>query len=131
MERPVAIDLRMPSDLAMIVLASFFIGARSHTSTQAFQRSRPLRSAAVDATAQVIVALGLDAKQSDQHQLPPIVDAIEANLGKRPTRLSADAGLLRRQTLRRWRNVRSTPISRRDGPSTQGKERAAARASSP
>ena len=38
LDRPVAIDLRMPSDLAMIVLASLFIGARSQTSTQAFQR---------------------------------------------------------------------------------------------
>ncbi len=48
--------------------------------------------AAVDATAQVIVAHGLDAKQSDQHQLTPITDAIEANLGRKPTQLSADAG---------------------------------------
>ena len=35
---------------------------------------------------------GLDAKQSDQHQLAPMADAIEANLGKKPTQLSADAG---------------------------------------
>ena len=48
--------------------------------------------AAVDATAQVIVAHGLDAKQSDQHQLAPIVDAIEANLDRKPAQLSADAG---------------------------------------
>ena len=48
--------------------------------------------AAVDATAQVIVAHGLDARQSDQHQLAPIVDAIEANLGRKPAQLSADAG---------------------------------------
>ena len=48
--------------------------------------------AAVDATAQVIVAHGLDAKQSDQHQLTPIADAIQANLGRKPTQLSADAG---------------------------------------
>ena len=41
--------------------------------------------AAVDATAQVIVAHGLDARQSDQHQLAPIADAIEANLGRKPT----------------------------------------------
>ena len=34
--------------------------------------------AAADATAQVIVAHGLDARQSDQHQLAPIADAIEA-----------------------------------------------------
>jgi hypothetical protein len=48
--------------------------------------------AAVDATAQVIVAHGLDARQSDQHQLTRIADAVEANLGRRPTQLSADAG---------------------------------------
>ncbi len=48
--------------------------------------------AAVDATGQVIVAHGLDAKQSDQHQLTPIADAIEANLGRKPAQLSADAG---------------------------------------
>jgi hypothetical protein len=48
--------------------------------------------AAVDATAQVIVAHGLDAKQSDQHQLAPMADAIEVNLGKKPAQLSADAG---------------------------------------
>ena len=39
----------------------------------------------------MIVAHGLDAKQSDQHQLAPMADAIEAN-GKKPTQLSADAG---------------------------------------
>src|SRR5580704_18911294 len=48
--------------------------------------------AAVDATAQVIVAHRLDARQSDQHQLAPIADAIEANLGRKPAQLSADAG---------------------------------------
>jgi hypothetical protein len=48
--------------------------------------------AAVDATAQVIVAHGLDARQSDQHQLAPIADAIKAHLGKKPTQVSADAG---------------------------------------
>jgi transposase len=48
--------------------------------------------AAVDATAQVIVAYGLDARQSDQHQLIPMVEAIEANLGKKPAQMSADAG---------------------------------------
>jgi hypothetical protein len=48
--------------------------------------------AAVDATAQVIVAHGLDARQSDQHQLAPMADAIEVNLGKKPAQMSADAG---------------------------------------
>jgi len=35
--------------------------------------------------AQVIVGHRIDAKQSDQHQLALIADAIEANLGKKPT----------------------------------------------
>jgi transposase len=48
--------------------------------------------AAVDSTAQVIVAHALDARQSDQHQLAPVADAIEANLGRKPAQLSADAG---------------------------------------
>jgi transposase len=48
--------------------------------------------AAVDAEAQVIVAYGLDAKASDQHQLTPMVDAIEANMGRKPEQVSADAG---------------------------------------
>ena len=53
---------------------------------------RMIAQAAVDATAQVIVAHGLDAKQSDQHQLAPMADAIHANLDKKPAQLSADAG---------------------------------------
>ena len=80
--------------------------------------------AAVDATAQVIVAHGLDAKQSDQHQLEPIADAIQTNrqeahaaVGGR--RLCSDANL------RRWRSAKSTPISRRGGQHA-GKEKAAA-----
>src|SRR5271170_7234963 len=48
--------------------------------------------AAVDAEAQVIVAHGLDANASDQHQLTPMVDAVEANMGRKPEQVSADAG---------------------------------------
>jgi transposase len=48
--------------------------------------------AAVDAEAQVIVAHGLDANASDQHQLTPMVEAVEANLGRKPEQVSADAG---------------------------------------
>ena len=64
--------------------------------------------AAVDATAQVIVAHGLDAKQSDQHQLAPMADAIEANLGKKPTQLSADAGYCSdgRESIGMWPRAR-------------------------
>ena len=48
--------------------------------------------AAVDGAAQVIVAHDLDARQSDQHQLAPMTDAITANMGRKPEQLSADAG---------------------------------------
>lgn len=48
--------------------------------------------AAVDSTAQVIVAQDLDARPTDQHQLVPMIDAIRTNLGRNPTELSADAG---------------------------------------
>ena len=48
--------------------------------------------AAVDSTAQVIVAQDLDARPTDQHQLVPMIAAIRANLGRNPTELSADSG---------------------------------------
>jgi transposase len=48
--------------------------------------------AAVDGEAQVIVAQGLTNSGSDQDQLTPRLDAIEADLGVRPNELSADAG---------------------------------------
>ena len=71
--------------------------------------------AAVDATAQVIVAHGLDAKQSDQHQLAPMAHAIEANLGKKRRNCRRTRAIAPTPTLQRWRNARSTPISRRAG----------------
>ncbi len=48
--------------------------------------------AAVDGQAQVIVAHGLTASQSDQPQLTARLDDIETNLGRRPKEVSADAG---------------------------------------
>lgn len=48
--------------------------------------------AAVDATAQIIVAHGLTPNTSDQDQLVPLVESIEDNLGRRPKEASADAG---------------------------------------
>ena len=48
--------------------------------------------AAVDGTAQVIVAHDLDAQQSDQHQLVAMTDAVTTNMGRKPEQLSADAG---------------------------------------
>ena len=48
--------------------------------------------AAVDGTAQIIVAHGLTNSGSDQGQLTPLVDAIRANTGRQPKEVSADAG---------------------------------------
>ncbi len=48
--------------------------------------------AAVDATAQIIVAHGLTPGMSDQDQLVPLVDGIEHNLGRKPKQVSADCG---------------------------------------
>ena len=50
--------------------------------------------AAVDAEAQIIVAHELTASMSDHGQLIPLVDAIEANLGRHPRQASADTGYL-------------------------------------
>lgn len=48
--------------------------------------------AVVDEAHQVIVATGLDASTTDVAHLPGLVDQVEANTGRRPRRLLADAG---------------------------------------
>jgi len=48
--------------------------------------------AAVDGTAQIIVAQTLTDTSSDQAQLAPLLDGIRANLGRNPDEVSADAG---------------------------------------
>ena len=48
--------------------------------------------AAVDATAQVIVAHSLSNSSADAPWLVPLTDAVTQNMGKRPKELSADAG---------------------------------------
>ena len=50
--------------------------------------------AAVDGEAQIIVAHALTPSMSDQGQLAPLVDGIEANLGRKPQQASADSGYL-------------------------------------
>lgn len=50
--------------------------------------------AAVDGQAQLIVAHELTPSTSDHGQFVPLVDGIEANLGRRPKEASADAGYL-------------------------------------
>src|SRR5580698_3534873 len=48
--------------------------------------------AAVDATAQIIVAHDLTANMSDQDRLVPLIDATKNNLDRQPREASADAG---------------------------------------
>ena len=48
--------------------------------------------AAVDGAKQIIVAHGLTQSMSDCPQLVPLVDAVRANLGRKPREISADAG---------------------------------------
>ena len=50
--------------------------------------------AAVDGTAQIIVAHGLIQTTSDHGQVVPLADAIETNLGRKPAQVSADSGYL-------------------------------------
>ena len=87
--------------------------------------------AAVDATAQVIVAHGLDAKQNDQHQLVPMPMRSKPIWAGSPRNCRPAPAIAPTPISRRWRSARSTPISRRDGPSMLRKEKAAARASPP
>jgi transposase len=56
--------------------------------------------AAVDATAQIIVAHTLDNNGSDQAQFAPLLDAIKANLKRNPEEVSADAGYCSAANLR-------------------------------
>jgi transposase len=56
--------------------------------------------AAVDATAQIIVAHTLDNNGSDQAQLVPLLDAMKANLKRNPGEVSADAGYCSAANLR-------------------------------
>lgn len=48
--------------------------------------------AAVDATAQVIVAAEVTQETTDNHQLLPMLDQVEENLGRKPQTASADTG---------------------------------------
>ena len=47
---------------------------------------------AVDAKAQIIVAQGVTQCAADSGQLVPMIDAVEANLGRKPEQASADSG---------------------------------------
>ncbi len=56
--------------------------------------------AAVDATAQIIVAHTLSNNGSDQAQFAPLLDGIKTNLGRNPDEVSADAGYCSAANLR-------------------------------
>ncbi|MBS0485793.1 MAG: IS1182 family transposase, partial [Proteobacteria bacterium] len=56
--------------------------------------------AAVDGTAQIIVAHTLTNSSSDQAELAPLLDGIRANLGRTPDEVSADAGYCSAANLR-------------------------------
>ncbi len=82
----------------------------------------------------MIVAHGLDANGSDQGiELTPMVDAVEANMGRKPDEVSADAGYCSDANLTAMeeRAPFDDTISRRVAPSTPPREKAAARASPP
>src|SRR5215467_666835 len=55
--------------------------------------------AAVDAEAQIIVAQDVTQSGSDCGHLLPMTDAVEANLGRRPEQVSADAGYCSEENL--------------------------------
>jgi hypothetical protein len=55
--------------------------------------------AAVDGTRQIIVAHGLTQSMSDCPQLVPLVDAVQAHLGRKPREISADAGYCSEENL--------------------------------
>lgn len=56
--------------------------------------------AAVDGTAQIIVAHELTQSMSDHGQLVALIDAIEDNLGRKPKEASADSGYLSEENLK-------------------------------
>src|SRR5215211_791094 len=56
--------------------------------------------AAVDGTAQIIVAHELTASMSDHGQLVPLIDAIASTLGRKPKEASADSGYLSEENLK-------------------------------
>jgi len=60
-------------------------------STKSFEQCYNAQ-AAVDDTHQVIVACSVTNESNDKKQLKPTVEGIEANVGKHPLELSADAG---------------------------------------
>jgi len=84
--------------------------------------------AAVDAEAQVIVAYGLDAHSSDQHQLTPMVDGSKPTWAASRSRSRPTPVFARTPISRRWRAASSTPTSPPDAPSIRPTAKAEASA---
>src|SRR5215831_7988453 len=73
---------------------------------------------AVDAQAQIIVAQDVTQCAVDRGQLIPMVDAVAANLGRKPSKRRPIPAIVRRPTLRGWSSATSTLTWRPAGPST-------------
>jgi len=71
--------------------------------------------AAVDATAEVIVAHSLSNSSADAPWLIPLTDAVTQNMGKRPKELSADAGYCSEANLAALKERKSLRTSLRGG----------------
>ena len=67
--------------------------------------------AAVDGAKQIIVAHGLTQSMSDCPQLVPLVDAVRANLGRKPREISAAAGYCSEDNLKVLAIRKSKPMS--------------------
>ena len=79
--------------------------------------------AAVDGAKLIIVAHGLTQSMSDCPQLVPLVDAVRANLGRKPREISADAGYCSEDNLLALRPGRSKPMSPPGEPSIRPRPR--------
>ena len=55
--------------------------------------------AAVDSTSQIIVAAGVTQETNDKRQLAPMLEKVEANMGRMPEAASADAGYFSEEAL--------------------------------
>lgn len=72
---------------------------------------------AVDGSSQVIVATGVTQQATDHHQLAPMVDKIKENTGRKPKKLSGDAGYFSED------NVKKLEAEQIDGYLAVGKEK--------
>ena len=67
-------------------------GSNSRTTSSFFGARAYNAQAAADAHAQIVVAQDVTQSAVDCGQLVPMIDAVEANLGRTPEQLSVDSG---------------------------------------